>query len=160
MNAHVLVATCGNRLAGDDAFGPLVGRRLRELELPGVKVVDLDLKPTALLDHLPWPECLILVDAVDAPNWPEEELIDIDLSKEDLPALLHDDALSSHGLGLAEQLELARRLHLLPRQLRFLGAPLREAQLGTAARPQLEQLVQATLERIAQLAAQEERAHA
>jgi hydrogenase maturation protease len=160
MSARVLVATCGNCLAGDDAFGPLVGRRLRELELPGVKVVDLDLKPAALLDHLPWPDCLILVDAVDAADWPEQELIDIDLSKEELPALLHDDALSSHGLGLADQLELARRLHLLPHKLHFLGAALRAAQIGTAARPQLAQLVQATLERVAELAAQEERAHA
>jgi hydrogenase maturation protease len=147
-------------LAGDDAFGPEVSRRLRELELPGVNVVDLDLKPAALLDHLPWPDLLILVDAVDAPQLSAEELIEIDLAREDLPALLHDDALSSHGLGLAAQLELARRLGLLPPKARFLGAPLRGAVLGTAARAELAQLVERTVARIRALAQSGERAHA
>lgn len=152
MSRELLVATCGNCMAGDDSFGPRVGRRLRELAIPGVRVVDLDMQPAAFLDLLPGPDSVVLVDAVQASERPDDALVEIDLIKEELPALLHDDVLSSHGLALAEQLELARRLSLWPAKLRFLGAPIRTAEVGATARPELEQLVVAATQRIRELA--------
>jgi hypothetical protein len=74
----------------------------------------------------------------------------LDLHRASLPALLDDDALSSHGLGLATQLELARRLGILPLELRFLGAPLRDARLGAPC--EMAALVEAAVARIAALA--------
>jgi len=122
--ARVLVATCGNCHAGDDAFGPQVGSRLRESPIVGVDVRDLDIKPAALFDHLPGPDCLILVDAVRVPGSKAGSLLQIDLGCEDPPVLLNDDSMSSHGLGLAHQLALARELGVLPAQVWLVGAVL------------------------------------
>ena len=118
----VLVATCGNSSAGDDSFGPRVGRLLRASPHAGIGVVDLDIKPAALFDHLPGPDCLVLVDAVRMPGGGGGQLVQIDLRDGELPALLNDDAMSSHGLGLAHQLTLARQLDLLPEAVWLVGA--------------------------------------
>ena len=131
--ARTLVATCGNCQAGDDAFGPRLGGYLREHPIAGIEVVDLDIKPAALFDHLPGPDRLILVDAVRLPGSKAGRLVQIDLGGEDLPVLLNDDSMSSHGLGLAEQLALARQLDLLPPTVWFVGAVLDQTERESPA---------------------------
>ena len=130
--ARVLVATCGNCTAGDDSFGPQLGQLLRDSPIAGVEVVDLDIKPAALFDHLPGPDCLILVDAVRIPGGDAGRLVQIDLRDGELPVLLNDDSMSSHGLGLAHQLALARQLDLLPEQVWLVGAVLDHTDNGSA----------------------------
>lgn len=131
--SRVLVATCGNPDAGDDAFGPRVACVLRHRAPAGVRVIELGIRPAALLDYLPGPEVLVLVDAVRAdPDGTASRVLEIDLAREPLPALLHGDALSTHGLGLADQIELARRLGVLPAQVWFVGAVLESARPNTA----------------------------
>ena len=148
----VLVATCGNCHAGDDAFGPRVGSRLRESNPAGVEVRDLDIKPAALFDHLPGPDCLVLVDAVRMPWGDPGRLIQVDLIREELPALLNDDAMSSHGLGLAHQLALARQLDLLPEQVWLVGAVLESTESEAAASPWMADAVDAACGKILEIA--------
>src|SRR5690606_20782439 len=100
-------AACGNVMASDDAFGPLVARELRRTDPPGVDVIDLDIRPAALLDHLAGRAGLIILDAVHAPDSEPGTVLDIDWFSEARPALLNDDTMSTHGLSIGMQLELA-----------------------------------------------------
>lgn len=155
---RVLVATCGNAHAGDDAFGPMVGRHLRDSTHSDFEVVDLDIKPAALLDHLPGPDCLILVDALAPAPLPiargRDRVCTVDLSRESLPSLANEDVLSSHGLGLADQLALADQLGILPVRVWLVGAIVDATQVGAAASAWMRSAVEAAAGRVAELAAE------
>ncbi len=121
---NLLAAACGNMMASDDAFGPLVSRELRRIHPPGVEVIDLDIRPAALLDHLAGRTGLVILDAVHAPDHPPGEVLDIDWFSEDRPALVNDDTMSTHGLSIATQLQLAGKLGLLPPSVRLIAMTL------------------------------------
>ena len=137
----ILVATCGNVMASDDAFGPCVACELRRLDLPGVEVVDLDIRPAALLDHLPGKTGLILVDAAYAPHLEPGQVLDIDWFSPDRPGLANDDAMSTHGLSIAVQLDLAERLGILPARVRLIAATIEPAGVGQPSSGRLPGLV-------------------
>jgi hydrogenase maturation protease len=147
---RILVAALGNPMAGDDAFGPLVARQLIELDRPSLQVVDLSWEnPSALLDHLEGPSGLIIIDAVAAPGMTPGEVVDVDWHAEGRPTLLHESALSTHGLSVANQMELADSLHLLPERVRLIGVVVAKTQLGagisSALAPAVAQAVQHVL---------------
>lgn len=121
---NLLAAACGNVMASDDAFGPLVARELRRINPPGIDVIDLDIRPAALLDHLAGRPGLVLLDAVHAPDHEPGTLLDIDWFSADRPALVNDDTMSTHGLSIATQLQLAGKLGLLPRSVRLIAMTL------------------------------------
>ncbi|NNM33359.1 MAG: hydrogenase maturation protease [Gemmatimonadetes bacterium] len=155
-NPDILVVSCGNPDAGDDAFGPLVTDRVRRLDLPpAVRVEDLGLRPSALFDFLP-ADVLVLVDAVRGP-FPAESVIVLDWFSPERPALAHDDALSSHGLDLARQIELARVLGWCPRRVLLVAAPVETVALGLRPR---EDRVRRAVECVRQLLEEEAIHHA
>ncbi len=149
----ILIACCGNAMRGDDAFGSLVAEAMRrEPPLPAT-LVELGMRPAALLDHLPGQRVLLLVDAarVDAPTDDDADanhLIDVDFFDPERPALVHDDALSTHGLSIADQLELARRLGMLPPVVRLIAAPVTTVALGRPATPAVRALASAAAQRL------------
>lgn len=136
--ANLLIATCGNLMASDDAFGPMVARALRHQNLPGAEVVDLDIRPAALLDYLPDRTGLILVDALYAPDQEPGRVFDMDWFDPDRPELVNDDSMSTHGLSLAMQLDMAERLGMLPPFVRLIGLTINHTPgVGQTARPGL-----------------------
>jgi len=137
----ILVAACGNVMASDDAFGPLVARELRLQAPAGIEVADLDIRPAALLDYLAGKDGLILVDAVHAPGQQTGELMDIDWFSPDRPSLINDDTMSTHGLSLAMQLDLAKQLGLLPKRVRLIAVCIDPARVGEAASEYLPKAV-------------------
>ena len=68
----LLVAAFGNDMAADDAFGPLVAEALRAMAPAGVEVVNLGMRPAALLDHLAGRAALCVVDAARGAGLAEE----------------------------------------------------------------------------------------
>ena len=156
--APVLVAACGNAMAGDDAFGPAVAAALRRESPAHCQVIDLGMAPTALLDHLPGRAALIIVDAAQAPD-AGDDLMEFDWDSPARPALVRQEQLSTHGLSIAAQIELARAMGLLPEVVKLIAAPVGEAQLGrpmdAAAR-----LVERAAARVRALAAELARASA
>ena len=120
-NNSLLVAACGNLMASDDAFGPMVARDLKQLHCPGIVVAELDIRPAALLDYLPGHSGLILVDAVFAPDEKPGLILDIDWFSHDRPDLVNDDTMSTHGLSLASQIQMAEKLGILPPIVRLIG---------------------------------------
>lgn len=137
----ILIAACGNVDAGDDAFGPAVAAALREMDLPMVEVVDLDIRPAALLDHLDLRLALIVVDAVKSPHDGPGRLVDVDWFHPRRPALVNDDPMSTHGISIGAQLDLAGRLGMLPQRARLVGGTLNDAEVGQPMSPAMRELV-------------------
>lgn len=126
----VLIAACGNVMAGDDAFGPMVVDLLRANAPDGADIVNLDIRPVALLDHLQDRRGLLILDAVHLHGSRQGELVDLDWLAPNRPVLANDDVLSTHGLSIGAQLELAQCLGLLPAQVRLIGVCIEPASVG------------------------------
>jgi hydrogenase maturation protease len=110
MNATsgVLVVCVGNGLAGDDAVGEAVYRRLLIENLPeSVRVIFLGLGGLSLLDYFHGQHLLIVVDAVQLNGRPG--FIHV-LETEQMP-VLRGQAVSLHGIGLLEALSVSRTLY-------------------------------------------------
>jgi hydrogenase maturation protease len=65
-----------------------------------------------------------------------------------LPAFAMSSA-STHGLGVAQAIELARTLDRLPARLRVYGIEGKEFAIGSAVSPEVEWAVEEVVERIA-----------
>ena len=138
----ILVAACGNELAGDDAFGPLVAEELRRRSPPGLEVVTLGMRPAGLLDHLEARPGVLLVDAaLPEGAGPPGTLIDMDYFAPDRPSLVHDQTLSSHGLSLGHELALARGLGMLPARVGLVAATVSSTELGDPVSEPVRRLV-------------------
>jgi len=113
----LLIQCIGNRLMGDDAAGPLVADRLRELPLPSdVQVREYWGEGSELLQD--WDEAsqVILVDGALS-GADTGTLHRINLIEETVPAGLCFRG--SHQFGVAEAVETARVLGRLPRDIRL-----------------------------------------
>ncbi len=142
----VLVVGIGNRSRGDDAVGPEVAERVAALGVPGVEVVVND-EPLTLVEHLTDHDEVVVVDAVGPRGEPGRVHV---VHVGSAPLRGDSPVLGSHGLGVAEAVELARALDRLPRRLTVvgvegvsfdLGAPLSEH-----VRARVDDAVQAVLE--------------
>ena len=111
--ARVLLIGIGNELRGDDGAGIAAVRMLRAAaEADGIEVLEEQGDVTALLDA--WAGCdgVVLVDTMRS-GAPPGTLLRLDASEEPLPERLRGSS-STHLVGLAETIELARALDRLP----------------------------------------------
>ena len=113
----MLVIAVGNVFRGDDGAGPQVAARVRTLDLPRVTVVDA-LGDVGLIDLWTGHDHVVLLDAVRSGAAPGT-VIRRDLVAAPLPREWFH--LSSHQLGLADAVELARTMGQLPPRLVFIG---------------------------------------
>jgi hydrogenase maturation protease len=148
-NPPILVAVFGNEMAADDSFGPRVAQALRAMAIPRVEVVNLGMKPAALLDHLAGRRALCVVDAACCEDMPPGTLIEADFFAADRPALVHDAALSTHGLSIADELELAERLGMCPQDVRLVAVVAGTVEVGQFASDEVLRQVSVAAERIA-----------
>lgn len=112
--AELLVVGIGNRLRGDDGVGPAVADRVRERVGDGVLVVEHDGEPAGLLALLSRARAAVLIDAAGS-GAPAGTCTCFDAAAAPLPATV--GATSTHGVGLAEAVELGRALGRLPAAL-------------------------------------------
>jgi hydrogenase maturation protease len=106
----MLIIGCGNLERGDDCAGLLVARRLREL---GANARWCEGEPLRLIDLWEHADHVILVDAVvtGAP------VGTIHVWNSRRASLDSKAPMSTHGLGIADAIELARALNRLPSRL-------------------------------------------
>ena len=149
----ILVAAFGNDMAADDAFGPLVAEALRAMAPAGVEVVNLGMRPAALLDHLAGRAALCVVDAARGAGLAEGTLLDVDFFAADRPPLVHDAALSTHGLSVADELALAQQLGLCPAEVRLIAAIVGSVEVGRPIGAAVRGQVSAAARRVADWAA-------
>jgi hydrogenase maturation protease len=101
----------GNPWRGDDAAGLHAARALRQLLPAPIEVLEETGEPTGLLERFEHAEALWLIDAVRSGAAPGA-IHRLDAGAEPLPPELFRS--STHHLGLAEAVELARALGRLP----------------------------------------------
>lgn len=164
----ILVLTCGNALAGDDALGSAVARRLagdsRCLVWPSddqaqppvdeaadatIEVVDAAMSPGSLLDCAVGHEAVIVVDGVSAPGLAPGQVVEMDWFAPGRPALADERVLSTHGWSIGQELDLARELDMLPSQVLLIGAGIASAEVGVAMGSAVQACVTEICRRIA-----------
>ncbi len=106
----------GNELRGDDAAGLEVARRLPRDR--GFAVRAHPGEAVDLIEHWRGAKQVVLIDAVSS-GAPPGTIHRIEATREPLPAALRRT--SSHAIGAAEAIELARVLGRLPGQLVVYG---------------------------------------
>jgi hydrogenase maturation protease len=108
---HWTVLGIGNPERGDDGAGRAVARRLREVLPDDVTVAEADGEAADLVARLAGAQVAFLVDACVS-GAPAGTVRRIDAGREPLDPEAF--AVSSHGLGPAQAVELARALGSLP----------------------------------------------
>ena len=139
-----LVIGIGNPDRGDDGAGRLVARRLREL-VPGLAPCELDGAASALLDRLSGRAAAYVIDAA-ATGRPIGAVQRFDAGHGPLPSGM--DGCSTHGLGLAEAIELARALGTLPPRCIVYAIEGRDFSLGAPVSPAVAAAVEEVAARI------------
>jgi len=148
-DARLLIVGCGNAEAGDDSAGLEVVHRLSALADCGCELRTETAPGVALLDILALSEVILFVDAVTSGEAAGTLHLTSLPSKQLEPRGL--GALSSHGWGLTEALELARALNRTTPRLFLLGIEAATLSRGSARSPAVEQAVELVVEKISAL---------
>lgn len=144
-NAKTVVIGIGNPDRGDDAAGRLAARRLAGVLSSGIEVRELDGEVTSLLAAIEKAAVAYVIDAC-ASGAKAGTVRRFDVAAGPLP---HETfSLSSHGLGLAEAIELARALGQLPPRCIVYAIEAGSVELGGAASSAVSAAVEETGERI------------
>jgi hydrogenase maturation protease len=125
----IRVIGVGNVWRGDDAVGLLVARRLRERLGPSVEVIEVEGDGLALLDLMEGVDHVILIDAVKGRGQPGTT-VRLDLSTESRWGTVAP--CSTHAMGVADAIDLARTLGRLPKQIILYGIEIKSVDSGAS----------------------------
>jgi hydrogenase maturation protease len=141
-----VVIGVGNEFRGSDAAGLIVAGRLAER--PGLQavVVRWEADPAGLLEAWDNADLAIVVDSAVSGAEPGT-VKRFDASAVPLPARLRL-GMTTHALGVAEAIELARALDRLPRRLVVYCIEGSSFATGAALDPSVERAIDETVERI------------
>lgn len=140
-----IVVGVGNADRGDDAAGRAVIERLRAMPCGDVEIAEVGGEPTALLAELAGAESAFLVDACTS-GAAAGTVRRFDVGQTPLPERVF--GLSTHGLGLAEALELARALGELPPRCVVYAIEGASFEMGTPLTPAVARAVDRVVERL------------
>ena len=123
----VLVIGVGNAWRGDDAVGLQAARRLRVSLGPSVEVIDAEGDGLAILDLMEGIDHVILLDAVKGGGQPGTT-VRLDLSVGSRWGTVVP--CSTHAMGIADAIDLARALGRLPKQIILYGIEIESVESG------------------------------
>jgi hydrogenase maturation protease len=138
--SRTVVIGIGNPLRGDDAAGVAVADRLRPRVPTGVEVVACSEEPSRLMEAWDGAESLVLVDTVSSGAEPGT-LHRFEAGEVAVPARTFRS--STHAIGIADTIELARALGRLPQRVRVYGVEAGGFATGTPLTPAVETAVEA-----------------
>lgn len=133
-----VVIGIGNAFRGDDGAGVEVAARLRDVVPAGVVVASCDEEPSRLIETWEGASSAILVDTV-ASGAAAGTLHRFDAGETTIPARALRS--STHAIGLAETIELARALGKLPPRVVVHGIEGAEFEAGASLTPAVEEAV-------------------
>jgi hydrogenase maturation protease len=143
-NAPILVIGVGNEHRTDDAVGLHVARRLRQLSLENVMVIEESGEGANLLESWKGADTVIIVDAASSGAKPGTVHC-IDARTQQIPTgLLHR---STHTFSVGDALELGRVMDRFPRHMLVYGIEGEEFEEGVG----LSQAVEESVETVAEL---------
>jgi hydrogenase maturation protease len=141
------VVGVGNPLRGDDGAGLEVVRRVRDRARDGLEVRELRGDPTGLLEVWLGREAVVLVDTMRSGGLPGT-LLRLDASHDPLPARHRHGPSSTHATGVAETIELARALGVLPARVIVYAVEGRRYDAGAGLSDELAAIVPTLAERV------------
>ena len=136
----------GNAWRCDDAVGLVVAERLRG-RLPGVEVLEREGEPVALLEAWQDEDAVVLVDAVSS-GAPPGTVHTLDAAAGPLPATFFRR--STHHLGVADAVELARAMGSLPPRTVVVGVEGASWRPGTELSPAVADAIGAAADAVAE----------
>ncbi len=139
----MLILCCGNPDRGDDGAGPLVAERLRAL---GVEARLCRGEAFSLIDEWQGADDVVVVDAV-VTGAPHGAIGEWDART--APLARQWFRCSTHGMGVAEAVDLARTLGRLPKRLRIFGIEGRSFEAGAPPAPAVAEAARELAERLA-----------
>ena len=125
--AAIRVIGVGNAWRGDDAVGILAARRLRDQLDLSVEVMEAEGDGLALLDLMEGADHVLLIDAVMGGGRPGT-CVRFDVSTESRWGPVVPS--STHAMGIAEAIDLARALERLPKQVVLYGIEIESVESG------------------------------
>jgi hydrogenase maturation protease len=128
----------GNRWRSDDAAGLEVVARLRGALPEEIELLEREGEPTSLIEAWRGADAAWVVDAVSS-GAPPGTLHRLDAGERELPADVFRT--STHHLGLAEAVELARAVGALPPRLVVFGIEAARLDLGETLTPEVADAV-------------------
>ena len=151
--AVLRIICVGNSWRSDDAAGLAVARQLRAAPDDRAEIVEQEGEPTALIDSLEHVDAAWIVDAVSS-GAEAGTVHRIDAVEHQLPSGLF--GASTHHLGIADAVELARALGKLPGRLIVYGIEGKSFQAGNDLTPavaaSVERVVESLRAEVAELA--------
>jgi hydrogenase maturation protease len=138
-----IVIGVGNDLRGDDAAGWETVRRL--VPSPALVLHEHAGDAPGLVSLWGPEDDVVVVDAVVSGD-PPGTILEIDALSGKLPAAV--SWATTHGAGVAEGIELARALGLMPRRLVVVGIVARQFDLGAPMTPEVERAVEEVVRRL------------
>jgi hydrogenase maturation protease len=136
-NGTIVVIGVGNTYRSDDGVALRVVRRIRDLLLPGVTVVEGIADTTQLIETWGTATAVILVDCTVSKSKPGT-IFRHDALQSTIPEALSRTC-TTHGFGLSQAIELARGLGRLPSRLIVFGIEGKSFEPGTELSPEVEQ---------------------
>ncbi|MFI5252588.1 MAG: hydrogenase maturation protease [Bacteroidota bacterium] len=137
--SETLIIGIGNKYRSDDSIGLLVARKLHDLHLPGVLIIEENGDGTILLQLWKKYSSVILIDAVrsgaDAGKIHRMDLRDQMLPKEYF-------RFSTHHFSLADAVQLSRIMSDLPEHIIFYGIEGNNFNAGTGLSPEVSEALQ------------------
>jgi hydrogenase maturation protease len=130
----------GNHYRSDDAAGLEVAKRLRGMQPPGCRILEEEGEPASLIESWALVKEALVIDAV-ASGAPPGTLHRFDATHGPLPTELFKG--STHSLGVADAVELARELDKLPPRLAVYGIEGESFETGEGLSPAVEATVNA-----------------
>jgi len=142
---QILVIGVGNEFRGDDAVGIRVARRLAEMALPGITVLEQSGEGADLMAAWEHANAVLLIDAAQSGAEPGT-IYRFDAQETSLPA--EHFSFSSHAFGVAEAIEMARVLGNLPEHFVVYGIEGRNFRTGEGLCHAVEQSIETVIQRL------------
>lgn len=115
---RILIAGIGNKLRGDDGYGPRVVEELSKMNLPKhVEAIDYGISSMKALLDLKDYDAVIFIDAIDMGGKPGE----IFIIKPSIDEMEKIAEMSLHEIDLNKILAMAKTLNTLPRKIIVIG---------------------------------------
>lgn len=140
--ARVVIGV-GNDLRGDDAAGWETVRRLARA--PALVLCEHGGDAPGLVSLWGPEDEVVVVDAIVS-GAPPGAIVEVDALAAPLPADV--SWATTHGAGVAEGIEMARSLGLLPRSLVVIGISAKQFDLGAPMTPEVERAVDEVVRRL------------
>ena len=158
MEKKILIAGVGNKLMGDDGFGPAVIERLSSLQLPeNVEARDFGTSGLTLAIELGRYDSVIFLDAVKRGCKPGAmHIVELDAEEISGAEVSEITKFTPHEIRLESLLSLAKAIGTLPERITIIGCEPRnldlQLELSQEVRGAVGRAVRMALERMGEMA--------